>query len=88
VSNLILNIDIYMEDTASGKMEFAPSVDIRDNIDETGGGGGSIICCAISCYTSPDRSPAIALSQVPVARDGHQRMSAQLAGTQTASGKK
>ena len=35
VSNLILNINLYMEDAASGKMEFAKSVDIRGNTDES-----------------------------------------------------
>lgn len=35
VSNLILNINLYLEDVASGKMEFAKSVDIRGNTDES-----------------------------------------------------
>ncbi|MGH7063092.1 MAG: DUF3280 domain-containing protein [Stellaceae bacterium] len=35
VSNLILNINLYMEDTATGKMEFVKSVDIRGNSDES-----------------------------------------------------
>ena len=35
VSNLILNINVYMEDAASGKMEFVRSVDIRGNTDES-----------------------------------------------------
>jgi Protein of unknown function (DUF2380) len=35
VSNLILNINLYMEDAASGKMEFVKSVDIRGNTDES-----------------------------------------------------
>ena len=35
VSNLILNINLYMEDAQSGKMEFAKSVDIRGNTDES-----------------------------------------------------
>jgi hypothetical protein len=35
VSNLILNINVYMEDANSGKMEFARSVDIRGNTDES-----------------------------------------------------
>jgi hypothetical protein len=35
VSNLILNINLYMEDARSGKMEFARSVDIRGNTDES-----------------------------------------------------
>jgi len=35
VSNLILNINVYMENIASGKMEFARSVDIRGNTDES-----------------------------------------------------
>lgn len=34
VSNLILNINVYMEDVRSGKMEFVKSVDIRGNTDE------------------------------------------------------
>jgi hypothetical protein len=34
VSNLILNINVYMEDAASGKLEFVKSVDIRGNTDE------------------------------------------------------
>jgi hypothetical protein len=35
VSNLILNINVYMENAYSGKMEFARSVDIRGNTDES-----------------------------------------------------
>jgi Protein of unknown function (DUF2380) len=35
VSNLILNINLYMEDAQSGKMEFVKSVDIRGNTDES-----------------------------------------------------
>jgi|SRR5271155_848463 len=35
VSNLILNINVYMEDAASGKLEFFKSVDIRGNTDES-----------------------------------------------------
>ena len=35
VSNLILNINVYMEDAETGKMEFARSVDIRGNTDES-----------------------------------------------------
>jgi|SRR5690348_641267 len=35
VSNLILNINLYMEDARSGKMEFVKSVDIRGNTDES-----------------------------------------------------
>jgi hypothetical protein len=35
VSNLILNINVYIEDAESGKMEFARSVDIRGNTDES-----------------------------------------------------
>jgi Protein of unknown function (DUF2380) len=35
VSNLILNINLYMEDAASGQMEFAKNVDIRGNTDES-----------------------------------------------------
>lgn len=35
LSNLILNINVYMEDTATGKMEFVKSVDIRGNNDES-----------------------------------------------------
>jgi Protein of unknown function (DUF2380) len=35
VSNLILNINVYMEDARAGKLEFAKSVDIRGNTDET-----------------------------------------------------
>ncbi|HKW54540.1 MAG TPA: DUF3280 domain-containing protein [Stellaceae bacterium] len=35
VSNLILNINLYMEDASSGQMEFAKSVDIRGNTDES-----------------------------------------------------
>ncbi len=35
VSNLILNINLYMEDGETGKMEFVKSVDIRGNTDET-----------------------------------------------------
>jgi Protein of unknown function (DUF2380) len=35
VSNLILNINLYMEDAASGKLEFVKGVDIRGNTDES-----------------------------------------------------
>jgi hypothetical protein len=35
VSNLILNINVYMENIASGEMEFGHSVDIRGNTDES-----------------------------------------------------
>ena len=35
VSNLILNINVYMEDAESGKMKFARSIDIRGNTDES-----------------------------------------------------
>ncbi|HEY6334517.1 MAG TPA: DUF3280 domain-containing protein [Alphaproteobacteria bacterium] len=35
VSNLILNINVYMEDARAGKMEFVKSVDIRGNTDES-----------------------------------------------------
>ena len=35
VSNLILNINLYMEDAASGKLEFVKSIDIRGNTDES-----------------------------------------------------
>ena len=35
VSNLILNINVYMEDAASGKLEFVKSVDIRGNNDKS-----------------------------------------------------
>jgi hypothetical protein len=35
VSNLILNINVYMEDAASSKLEFVKSVDIRGNTDES-----------------------------------------------------
>jgi hypothetical protein len=35
VSNLILNINLYMEDVRSGKLEFTRSVDIRGNTDES-----------------------------------------------------
>jgi uncharacterized protein DUF2380 len=35
VSNLILNINLYMEDVQTGRIEFAHSVDIRGNTDET-----------------------------------------------------
>jgi hypothetical protein len=35
VSNLILNINVYMEDAESGKLAFARSVDIRGNTDES-----------------------------------------------------
>ena len=35
VSNLILNINLYMEDARSGKMEFVKSVDIRGNTDDS-----------------------------------------------------
>ena len=35
VSNLILNINLYMEDARSGEMQFAKSVDIRGNTDES-----------------------------------------------------
>lgn len=35
VSELILNINLYMEDAATGKMEFVKSVDIRGNTDQS-----------------------------------------------------
>jgi hypothetical protein len=35
VSNLILNINAYIENAATGKMQFAKSVDIRGNTDES-----------------------------------------------------
>jgi hypothetical protein len=35
VSNLILNINVYMEDAQSGRMVFIRSVDIRGNTDES-----------------------------------------------------
>jgi hypothetical protein len=35
VSNLILNINLYMEDAPTGKMAFVRSVDIRGNTDES-----------------------------------------------------
>ena len=35
VSNLILNINLYMENARTGKMEFVKSVDIRGNTDES-----------------------------------------------------
>ena len=35
VSDLILNINLYMENAASGKMEFVKSVDIRGNTDQS-----------------------------------------------------
>ena len=35
VSNLILNINVYMEDVQTGKLEFVRSVDIRGNTDES-----------------------------------------------------
>jgi hypothetical protein len=35
VSNLILNINLYMEDVQTGRIEFAHSVDIRGNTDES-----------------------------------------------------
>lgn len=35
VSNLILNMNVYIGDTASGKMTFVHSVDIRGNTDES-----------------------------------------------------
>ena len=35
VSNLILNINVYMEDAGAKKMEFVKSVDIRGNTDES-----------------------------------------------------
>jgi hypothetical protein len=35
VSNLILNINLYMEDAETGKLEFVKSVDIRGNTDES-----------------------------------------------------
>jgi hypothetical protein len=39
VSNLILNINLYMEDAANGKLEFVKTVDIRGNTDESWGHG-------------------------------------------------
>jgi hypothetical protein len=35
VSNLILNINVYMDNARAGKPEFVKSIDIRGNTDET-----------------------------------------------------
>jgi hypothetical protein len=35
VSNLILNINVYMQDAETGKLSFIKSVDIRGNTDES-----------------------------------------------------
>ena len=35
VSNLILNINVYMEDAATGRVTFTKSVDLRGNTDES-----------------------------------------------------
>ncbi len=35
VSNLILNMNVYMADVATSKMTFVRSVDIRGNTDES-----------------------------------------------------
>ena len=35
VSNLILNINVYMADVANDKMTFIKSVDVRGNTDES-----------------------------------------------------
>ncbi len=35
VSDLILNINLYMQDARSGQVEFVKSVDIRGNTDES-----------------------------------------------------
>ena len=35
VSNLILNLNVYMDDTTDGRRYFARSVDIRGNTDES-----------------------------------------------------
>jgi hypothetical protein len=35
VSNLILNINLYIEDERTGKLQFVKSVDIRGNTDES-----------------------------------------------------
>jgi hypothetical protein len=35
VSNLILNINLYLEDEQTGKLQFAKSIDIRGNTDES-----------------------------------------------------
>jgi len=35
VSNLILNINVYIEDAENGKLQFVKSVDIRGNTDES-----------------------------------------------------
>jgi hypothetical protein len=35
VSNLILNINLYIEDVRTGKPSFVKSVDIRGNTDES-----------------------------------------------------
>ena len=34
MSNLILNINLYIEDVQTGKLKFVKSVDIRGNTDE------------------------------------------------------
>src|SRR3984893_9815509 len=54
VSNLILNINVYMEDAESG----TPGASTFAAIPTNPGDGGSIICCAIICCANPDRSPA------------------------------
>lgn len=36
VSNLILNINVYMGDVANDKMTFIKSVDVRGNTDDPG----------------------------------------------------
>jgi Protein of unknown function (DUF2380) len=54
VSNLILNINVYMENAASGKMEFGVSTFAATPMSP--GGRGSTICCAIICFASLDLS--------------------------------
>ena len=55
VSNLILNINVYMEDAESGTMS-SPGASTFAATPTNPGDGGSIICCAIICCANPDLS--------------------------------
>jgi Protein of unknown function (DUF2380) len=71
VSNLILNINVYMEDAESGKMKFARSIDIRGNTDESWRRGLDYLLRNYSLrepLTAHRQDPQQAFSRVPVAR--------------------
>jgi hypothetical protein len=71
VSNLILNINVYMEDAESGKMKFARSIEIRGNTDESWRRGTRLFAAQLfvaRTLTAHRQDPQQAFSRVPVAR--------------------